>query len=354
MNKILPIEPSPILKAYLNHSFPLGIMEANFGEEILSPLLCHMFISCIYSQKDMNQFYIAETDSWFEKVGAISHQSLMCKEKDTVCVREAIEEARRRLMNGEYICSTPNEGKISAVSQGRVYDFDHQCLIYGFNDDEKFYQSIGYLNSPNRVYHYIPYKITYDEYEDALLNVQSGVVELLFYKVNKDFILPSIDLENILKLFQQYLDSDIPEYTTRDDLREIIANGELKFGISAWDELAKYIENIDIGKTIDMRYVRSYMEHKLLMKKRIDYLFNHYGIANSPIVEETSKIYRASQNIMALSIKFNLTKNIKLLKKISDKIKLVNYYEIEYLLKTIDCLSFFSEIESIGEELDDF
>lgn len=341
MNKILPIEPSPILKSYLNHAYPFGIMEANFGEEILSQLLCNMYINSIYSQKDMNKFYIAETDSWFEKVGAISHQSLMCKEKDTVCVREATEEARRRLMNGEYICSTPNEGKISAVSQGRVYDRDHQCLIYGFNDDEKFYQSIGYLNSPNHVYHYIPYKITYDEYEDALVHVQNCVVELLFYQVNKDFAMPDMDLNHILTLFQQYLDSDIPEYSTRDDLCEIIANGKLKFGISAWDELAKYIENIDVNKTIDMRYVRSYMEHKSLMKKRIAYLFNHYGIANLSIVEEASKVYHESQNIMALSIKFNITKNTKLLKKISDKIKLVNYYEIEYLLKTINCLSAF-------------
>lgn len=75
-----------------------------------------------------------------------------------------------------------------------------------------------------------------------MLNVQIGVVELLFYKVNKNFVLPSIDLENVLMLFRHYLDSDIPKFSTRDDLREIIDAGELKFGISVWDELAKYIE----------------------------------------------------------------------------------------------------------------
>lgn len=341
MNKILPLETSPIIKTYVNHAYPFGIIEANFGEEVLLQLICDKYINCIYSKNDRNKFYISETDSWFEQAGAITHQSLMCKEKSMECVREAIEEARRRIIKGEYVLSSPNEGKISAINQGRTYDFDHECLIYGFNDDERFYQSIDYIRIPGRENYYAPYKITYDEYEDALLHVQNCVVELLFFKVNKDFVLPGIDLKNILILFRQYLDSDIPEFSTRDDLREIIDAGELKFGVSAWGELADYIENIDVGKAIDMRYVRSYMEHKCLMEKRIAYLFNHYGITNLSTIEDTSKIYHVSQSIMALSIKYNLTKNTTLLKMISDKIKLNNYSEIECLSKIIDYLSAF-------------
>lgn len=339
MNRILPLETSPTIKTYLNHAYPFGIIEGNFGKQILLQLICDKYINCIYSKNDRNKFYIYESDSWFEKAGAIAHQSLMCKEKDIICVREAIEEARRRLINGEYVYSSPNEGKISAINQGRIFDFDHECLIYGFNDDEMSYQSIGYIQTPERVNHYIPYKITYDEYEESLLNVQSCVVELLFYKVNKDFILSSIDLENALILLRQYLGADIPEFSAREDLSEFITAGELKFGISAWDELAKYIEDFNPNKNIDMRYIRSYMEHKFLMQKRITYLLNNYGITDSSIVESASKIYYQSEFVMALSLKFNLTKDIQLLKNISDKIKLINHNEIEYLTKAIDFLS---------------
>ncbi len=336
MNKILPIEISPIIKAYVNHAYPFGIIEANFSEQILLRLLCDKYVNCIYSKNDRNKFYIYEADSWFEQSGAITHQNLMCKEKDIVCVREAIEEARRRIVKGEYVYSSPNEGKISAISQGRIYDFDHECLIYGFNDDERFYQSIGYIRPPEYVNYYTPYKITYDEYEEALLNVQIGVVELLFYKVNKDFVLPSIDLENVLMLFRQYLDSDIPKFSTNYDLRGIIDAGELKFGISAWNELAMYIEYIDVDKKIDMRYVRSYMEHKYLMKKRILYILEYLSIFNSSIIEKVSKIYRESQDIMLLSLKYNFTGSNILLKRISDKIKINNMNEVEYLSKVID------------------
>lgn len=335
MKKILPLETSPIIKAYVNHAYPFGIIEANFGEQVLLRLLCDKYINCVCNKNDRNKFYIYEADDWFEQAGAIAHQSL-CKKKDLVCVREAIAEVRRRIIDGEYIYSSPNEGKISAISQGRVYDFDHECLIYGFNDDEQFYKAIGYIKSPEHVNQYIPYKITYDEYEDALLYVQRGVVELLFYKVNKDFTLPSFDLKNTIVRLNQYLESDIPEFSTRDDLSEIIAAGELKFGISAWNELAMYIEYIDVYKKIDMRYVRSYMEHKYLMKKRILYILEYLGIFNSSIIEKVSEIYRESQNIMSLSLKYNFTGSSILLKRISDKIKINNINEIKYLSKVID------------------
>lgn len=77
-----------------------------------------------------------------------------------------------------------------------------------------------------------------------------------------------------------------------------------------------------------MRYVRSYIEHKCLMEKRIAYLFNHYGIVNSSIVEEISKIYHKSEPIMTLSLKFNLSKNSELLENISDMIKSINVMKL--------------------------
>lgn len=341
MNIILPLEISPAIKSYVGHAYPFGIIEANFGEQILLQLLCDKYINCIYSQNDRNQFYICETDSWFEHSGAITRRNIVRKEKDITSVREVIGEARRRLIKGEYIYSSPNEGKISAISQGVKYDFDHECLIYGFNDEEKFYQSIGYVRSSGYFKHYTPYKITYDEYADALLNVQKDEIELLFYKVNKDFILPDFDLNNILTLLGQYIDSDMPEISTRSDLREIISVGELKFGISAWKQLSEYIDNIIPGEEIDMRYVRSYMEHKCLMEKRIIYILKYLAVSNTLMAEEASGVYKEAQKIMSLSLKYNLTGNKILLKHISDKIKFNNLNEIEYLSKAVDYLSNF-------------
>ncbi len=338
MDILLPFETSPFIRTYVNHAYPFGIIEANFGEETLSRLICDKYVNCIYSMNDRNKFYISETDSWFEQSGAITHQAYMCREKDIVCVREAVNETHRRLSNGEYVLSRLNEGRISAVCQGRVYDFDHECLIYGFDDKTKQYLSAGYIKLPNRGKQYIPYNISYDEYIDALYNVECCVVELLFYKVSMDFVLPSIDLEHVLQLLQQYVDSDNPEYSSREDLCDIIANGELKFGVSAWNELSVYINGINFDSNIDMRYVRQYAEHKSLMARRMSYLLKCCSIVDSSIIEASSKVYYESQKVMALSLKYNLTKNTKFLRQLSDRIMTINEYEFEYVRKVIDRL----------------
>ncbi len=336
MKILLPFETSPFIKTYVNHAYPFGIIEANFGEDVLSRLLCDKYVNCIYVRNDRNKFYITESDNWFEQNGVMTHKAYMCIEKSMSCVEESIAETKRRLSVGEYVLARLNEGRLSAVNQGRTYDFDHECLIYGFDDEAKQYRTAGYIKRSGRGKQYVPYSITYEEYADALYNVECCVVELLFYKVNTDIVLPDADTAHVRLLLKQYVESDNPEYTNREDLRDLIAAGELKFGISAWDELATYIKSTESDSNIDMRYIRQYYEHKLLMKKRMQYLSE--GVADLSVIKAASIVSEESQKVMALSLKYNMSRNVKLLDQISARIVSINEYEADYIRKVIDLL----------------
>ena len=135
---------------------------------------------------------------------------MVCQDRSKECVQEAIREARRRLAEGQYVYARPNEGYITAVSQGRQYDFDHECLLYGFDDAAGIYMSAGYIKNE-----YVPYTIHFDEYEAALLNKQKDDIELLFYSINIGYNVPDVNAKNVADRLSEYYDSYIPDFLSR-------------------------------------------------------------------------------------------------------------------------------------------
>ncbi len=331
MKVILPFELSPIIRTYLNHAYPFGIVEGHFGKNFVSELMCDIYVNCLYSQEDRNNFYQYPEDGWFEKCGLMRQEPYVCREKTMECVQEAIEEVRRRLSNGQYVYASPNEGYISVVSRGRIYDFDHECLLYGFDDAAGVYMSAGYING-----RYVPYAIPYGEYEAALLNVQKSDIELLFFRVNRKYIFPGINAKNVADRLSEYYDSYIPGFLSRRELSQYISSGRLKFGRNAWREFALYLR--DIGnecKQVDMRYTRSFMDHKQLMKIRIETLYEKGFISDDALVLAASECYSKAQLAMSLAMKYAAVGDSNALRRAAQKITDVNEREEVYLKQVI-------------------
>ena len=331
MKVILPFELSPITRTYLNHAYPFGIVEGHFGKNFVSERMCDIYVNCLYSQEDRNNFYLYPEDGWFEKCGLVRQEPYVCQDKTKACVQEAIKEARRRLSKGQYVYASPNEGYISAISQGRHYDFDHECLLYGFDDGAGVYMSAGYKNG-----RYVPYTIPYGEYEAALLNVQKSDIELLFFRVNREYIFPGINANNVADRLSEYYNSYIPEFLSRRELSQYISSGRLKFGQNAWKELVLYLrEARDEHRQVDMRYTRSFMEHKQLMKIRVEKLYEKGFISDDAMVRAASECYSQAQSAMSLAMKYNITGSLNVLMRAAQKITDVNEREAIYLNQVI-------------------
>ena len=338
MIKLLPFEINPQIRTYLNYAYSFGVIEGNLGSGIIPRLICDSYVGCIYSYEDVNMFYIYNSngDSWFENNGIMSHNSHVCKKCDIECISEAIEITKEKISSGEYVYCYPNEGYFTIINNGKPYNFDHECLLWGIDYDKRTFQSSSYIRG-----NYAPYEIGFDELYNALLNVQSGYVELLFFKLNSNFVFKPLKIDKVIFLLNEYMSSKCSDFNNRTDIKKYIDSGKLKFGIAVWKELINYLEKIgQSGEVIDMRYIRSFMDYKKLMKLRVEYLVNNNYLNKS--YEYLSKIehnYITTQNLMLMLLKYKYKPEDQLLRRAIEKIKIVNEMEQTYIPKLIDGLS---------------
>lgn len=335
--KLLPFEMNPHIRTYLNYAYAFGVIEGNLGGEIIPRLVCDSYSGCIFSSEDVNMFYIYSygNDAWYEETGIMSHESYVCKDCDPKCVSEAIEIAKERILSGEYVYCRPNEGRFSVKNKGNPYNFDHECLLWGIDCDKETFQTSSYIEG-----NYVAYEISFDELYDALLNVQSGYVDLLFFKINRDFKFEPLKVDKVIFLLDEYLSSECSDFSGRLDIKEYIDSGKLKFGIAVWEELANYIE--EIGRNgryldLDMRYVRSFMDHKNLMRLRVEYLAkNNYLYSSDEFVSKSGANFKAIQNVLYMLLKYKCNQDEGTLWRAIEKIKAVNDVERGYIPNLID------------------
>ena len=332
MMKLLPFEMNPQIRTYLNHAYAFGIVEGTFGNEIIPRLACETYVNCVYSRDNANKFYIYtyNDDGWFEKKGIISHDAHVCNDPDLKCVSEAVAIAAERISGGEYVYCCPNEGYFYMHNDGNPYDFDHECLLWGVDFEKKTFQTSGYVRGV-----YMPYEVGFDELTDALIHVQSGYVELLFYKADSDFEFEPLNVDNVVFLLSEYISSECSEQSGRADIKDYIDTGKLKFGIDVWDELASYLEEIGrSGGFLDMRYIRSFLDHKNLMNQRLKYLSENNYLRNAQIYRtKANEIYRTANNLFFMLMKYKCKRSDadEILSRAVEKIKEINRAERDYL-----------------------
>ena len=94
----------------------------------------------------------------------------------------------------------------------------------------------------------------------------------------------------------------------------------------------------DIGnerKQVDMRYTRSFMDHKQLMKIRIETLYEKGFISDGALVLAASECYSKAQLAMSLAMKYAAVGDSNALRRAAQKITDVNEREEVYLKQVI-------------------
>ena len=336
---LLPIEEKPIMQAYYGQAFPFCIVESKY-KETMGSLLCDKYINCIYNTiNPKNIFSIYEPDSWFENINLIKHDSYVCEGKDIDNIAIAIDIVKQRLSDGWYIFCSINEGYISAINNGEIYDFDHDCFIYGFDDNNIFY-SIGYIN--NR---FVPFKIPYNEFNNGLINLTSDYIEIHFFKLNQNYSdCDKININRVKTRFIEYTGSRINELNSREDLKVYINSENIKFGIDAWDELIPYIKHtVASHRYIDIRYIKNYYEHKILMLIRLETLYESGYLSKNTLVKSAKTNFETAKDLILISMRINkwissheYTHTTDSIIYLSDKIYEINNTEREYLSSIIE------------------
>lgn len=210
----------------------------------------------------------------FKKRGnyLINHPFLFteCIEKaDILYLTDIMKFIIRSIDNDKYVQLMLNEKYVPDRPLYDRNDFAHLNLVYGYDKNKEILYLMGYNNDG----YYIDSEITF---ENFYLAVSSGIPDA--DKVKEDYIICisisspdlkyDINVDLILTFLQDYLNG----YNTykRYDLINSSPNDRI-FGIDIYDCFKNYYYSLVYNK----RIIHSFIEHKFLMLKRIEYLYNN-------------------------------------------------------------------------------
>lgn len=292
------------MRMYHNKAFPLGIIKANIKNYDL--WLCNKLINCVnWSSGSFDSF---EEDIWSQKEGLTFSQNIYFAPPSILYEGiNIIELNKSMLRSGSYVLGAYNEYHIPRKRDYNSTNFNHDYILFGFDDNDCTFKSAAYLEDMS----YSLFDIKYEHYLNGVIDNKIKKTYVNYYKIDNTFI-PKIDIQFIRQNLENYLSSG----------RNLncVSSKEV-YGIDVWIELAKYVESA--GNILDFRFGRACMEHHGLMLKRIQTLLKNQYIANETIKKEYADIYYKTKIVHNLFIKYNISKERELLKRIISLLKTV-------------------------------
>lgn len=297
---MLPVE-NPII----THDPPIANLFSILGTEpnTESWVMNHFVNLYIHKDEIFDNFY--DRNAFFYGCPWIQVVQIRREIVLRICSR-IIEYAKALIDEGFYIYCMGNTEYISAYHNDRYWA--HNLMVYGYDDvSQTFYLSDFFENGK-----YTRATCSYEELEKALQTAQMNrhFVNLIYGMKLKE-IEYKFEVDMLLEKLTDYLGSVnlFCKYRTRMD-EEFYSNkggnayyyfsyAEMKdlyyFGLSFYDKLADMAEkkSLRLKRPLDLLY-----EHKLLMSRRLDFLWNNRYVRDS----DYDKLKRTCDDMVRLSL----------------------------------------------------
>lgn len=300
MKHMLPVE-NPII----THDPPIANLFSILGSDsnTESWVMNHFVNLYIHKDEIFDNFY--DRNAFFYGCPWIQVVQIRREIVLRICSR-IIEYVKALIDEGFYIYCMGNTEYISAYHNDRYWA--HNLMVYGYDDvSQTFYLSDFFENGK-----YTRAACSYEELEKALQTAQMNrhFVNLIYGMKLKE-IEYKFEVDMLLEKLTDYLGSVnlFCKYRTRMD-EEFYSNkggnayyyfsyAEMKdlyyFGLSFYDKLADMAEkkSLRLKRPLDLLY-----EHKLLMSRRLDFLWNNRYVRDS----DYDKLKRTCDDMVRLSL----------------------------------------------------
>ena len=300
MKRILPVE-NPII----THDPPIANLFSILGTEpnTESWVMNHFVNLYIHKDEIFDNFY--DRNAFFYGCPWIQVVQIRREIVLRICSR-IIKYVKALIDEGFYVYCMGNTEYISAYHNDRYWA--HNLMVYGYDDvSQTFYLSDFFENGK-----YTRAACSYEELEKALQTAQMNrhFVNLIYGMKLKE-IEYKFEVDMLLEKLTDYLGSVnlFCKYRTRMD-EEFYSNkggnayyyfsyAEMKdlfyFGLSFYDKLADMAEkkSLRLKRPLDLLY-----EHKLLMSRRLDFLWNNRYMRDS----DYDKLKRTCDDMVRLSL----------------------------------------------------
>ena len=313
---ILPFEESPYIKMYHYLAFRWGIIQGNAKEDI-TPWMCNKHVNCTYNEKKpIIPFEIAIWDTWPD----LHIQYLQITREFTENMSWDLVDIWRRMISlGCYPRGAYNEEHIPAKYPYKKFYHSHDYLLIGYDDDERVFHSVGYLPG----HEFKRFTIPYDNMRESLLSLRVPVMYLEFLSYAPVNGL-ALDIDTIMRDLSEYINSTTSVTMSKENVQ---------FGMEAIRALNGRFAREGENEGIDFRFTRGIMEHKFLMKTRVDYLTKNGYAVDAGFCDAADLVYKMSEKIHMLGLKYNMTQRKGVLDSLTAAIDEMLEIESEYLPK---------------------
>lgn len=316
---VLPFDDKPYSLMYHGSAFPLGIIQGNATED-LTPWLSSKYINCWFDPKGANKFAYYVTDHWAiaDKILTQQRINLDQNEYKAIFNTNIIFQFKKMINLGYYPHGAYNEEYIPGKRCFQKEYFRHDFLLIGYNEINKHFISVGYLEDGKFQRYIIPY-----HYMDlAITTLKNPKIMLNFWKYNENAI---------FKCDYNRLIVELCDYLNCTTSMKIFKENRI-WGVDAITELGHYIESTCKNENyIDNRYTRGVMEHKMFMQSRIKFLLEQQYIKDHMYFNYSQKISQLAECGHLLSVKFLINRKQNISSKINDIYVEIVKLEKEYL-----------------------
>ena len=308
-NYTLPFVDNPLLTYHHDLAFFMGIVQSNANalNKDFYPWLVCKYINTSFDKTDKYVSYdLSLFDKWGISDGVLLNQNISLN-NDTIRILEIdiLKWLISLIKSGWYVNGLYNEKYIPGKFMYQKSDFLHDFLFYGVNEEKGLFYSAGYLSDSRFRF----FEISFDDFVKSINNSLIDKVTIDFWSFNEQFEF-AFNKNRLITELNDYLKA-----TSSHNYKP-----DLFYGFEANAKLKDYLISCATqnNKQIDFVYSRAYMEHEHILYLCLKFISDRQIIdLPDSAINEMEEIYKNAVVFHRLIIKYNITKNSKLISSIS-------------------------------------
>lgn len=210
----------------------------------------------------------------------------------------------------------------------------HDLLIHGYNDELHEFHIAGFDEQG----FYRQTTISYQQFQQAIslehcLPRSPNPVLLVSLNTHVDY---ELRVSNVVEELTHYYNGTL----CASQHYGLIPSSEPVYGLNVYEALCQYIQHgADHQLELETRPFQLLIEHKQLMRRRLDFLFAHQHLSSASKFEQTyAELARNIVSVRNKIIKYQLTEQERLLTAAQEQLRALQTKERECVQRIIDAL----------------
>lgn len=332
--KLLGIEKADII-SYQFLAYPLAIIKQNkFSEQWSFSNFIQLCFNEDFDHPVPFCFYIHDySNNPYLKTEKVSRNTLANNKINIV------EFTKNAIKNNQYVYLCVNEYYVDERKAYKLYPRDHDILIYGFNDQTKNFNVLGF----NSELIFSETLLSYDNFENAYKHLteidNEHLNQIFLYELRTDCHY-KLEISEIIMQLKDYLYSK----NTSSRLAMLASPLDRYYGLNCYKQLHSYVDQLKYLEKINIKNFHVLYEHKSLMLKRIIYLQDNGFVSKENELSNDyihNELLRKSEILRNLALKYSIKKDIGIIKKFHILLEEIEKSECKILRRLLGELEFY-------------